>query len=348
MNPNSPRKISCFIAGMVSLAGLLIFIPVCLFLYPGYWWIPIPACILLSGLTYLFSLFYINRYIFKTFNPIYRTLFGIDYLKTGIRKSRDINALRAEVSREMEKWGREKSEEIDQLKQSEKYRKDFLGNVSHELKTPIFNIQGYILTLLDGGLEDPSINHLYLKRSERSINRMINIVEDLESISRLESGELKMELKDFNLIPLIQEVFELQEMIARQKAIRLIMDYPSSKPVLVYADRKRIMEALNNLVVNSIKYGKKKGRTIISLTEKEDLVYVQVSDNGLGMEEKELPRIFERFYRIDKSRSRDQGGTGLGLSIVKHIMEAHNQKITVRSVPDEGSTFTFSLKKSVR
>ena len=345
MNPRFPGKIPWYIAGVIFLAGMGLSLPLVYFFTPSYWWLSVSACLMLSAIVYLVVTFLLKQFIFENLNPVYHSLFGIDYSKTRYWKSRDTEALIHEVSRELARWSREKAEEIDQLKQAEKYRKEFLGNVSHELKTPIFNIQGYILTLLDGGIEDPGINRLYLERSERSINRMINIVEDLESISRLESGELKMELRDFNLITLIQEVFEMQEMMARQREIRLILEPPSSKNIRVLADRKRIMEAMNNLVVNAIKYGRKKGKVTIRLTDAEDTLLVEVIDNGIGIEEKELPRIFERFYRIDRSRSREQGGTGLGLSIVKHILEAHNQKITVRSSPGEGTTFTFGLRK---
>ena len=237
------------------------------------------------------------------------------------------------------------SEEIKKLRKTEKYRKDFLGNVSHELKTPIFNIQGYILTLLDGGIDDDSINKLYLKRAERSTNRLINIVEDLDAIARLESGGFKLNLESFNLVKVVEEVLEYQEMQAREKGIKIGFDGSYGKPIRVRADKKRIMEVIGNLVSNSIKYGRDGGKTTIGFLDTGENILVDITDNGIGMDEKNLPRIFERFYRVDKSRSRESGGTGLGLSIVKHIVQAHNQTITVRSRVGQGTTFLFSLDK---
>ncbi len=295
---------------------------------------------------YFFAFVFLNNFIFEKIKPIYRTIHSIntpgkDFYKALARKD-----IIAEVRNEVAIWAKNKANEIDQLKQLEKYRREFLGNVSHELKTPIFNIQGYVLTLLDGGLEDPAINKLYLERTEKSINRMINIVEDLEAISRLESGELKLEKEDFNIISLTKDVFEMQEMLAEKYEIKLVFRLHHEKAILVNADKKRITEAINNLIVNSLKYGKKHGKTVISFEEADDRILVEISDNGIGIGEKDIPRIFERFYRTDKSRSRDQGGTGLGLSIVKHIIEAHEQTISVRSRMGEGSTFSFTLDKA--
>jgi len=229
---------------------------------------------------------------------------------------------------------------------AKKFRKDFLGNVAHELKTPIFNIQGYILTLLDGGMEDESINKLYLKRAERSTNRMINIVEDLDSIARMDSGEFKLNPEPFNLVKTMEEVFEYQEMHARKRGIKISLDGNYSKPIRVRADKKKIIEVIDNLIGNSIKYGKEGGRISIGFTDTGDLILVNITDDGIGIDEQDLPRIFERFYRVDKSRSRESGGTGLGLSIVKHTIQAHNQTITVKSRVDKGTTFIFSLERA--
>jgi len=218
--------------------------------------------------------------------------------------------------------------------------------VSHELKTPIFNIQGYILTLIEGGLDDPKINMLYLKRTEKSIDRMVSIVEDLESITKLESGELKLNMVKFDIVKTVKDVFEMEHWQAKERSISLEIVNPPPKPVFVKADRNRILEVLTNLIVNGIKYGKKEGYVQVSFHDMDDNLMVEVSDNGIGIEKKHLSRVFERFYRADKSRSREQGGTGLGLSIVKHIIEAHNQSIHVRSVVDQGTTFNFTLEKA--
>lgn len=243
-------------------------------------------------------------------------------------------------------WAEERKNEIERLKKLEVYRKEFLGNVSHELKTPIFNIQGYVLTLLDGGLEDETINRDYLQRAERSIDRMITIIDDLEAISQLETGELQIEPERFDIVALAKDVVEAQELKATYKGIILTVQN-DDKPVFVFADRFRIRQVMVNLVVNSIKYGKQNGETKIRIYDMGDNVSVEVVDNGLGIEDKHLPRLFERFYRVDKSRSREQGGTGLGLAIVKHIIEAHYQTISVMSTVGVGTVFSFTLKKAI-
>jgi two-component system phosphate regulon sensor histidine kinase PhoR len=252
----------------------------------------------------------------------------------------------ADLNQEVKVWAVHQSEEIRKLRELEAYRKDFLGNVSHELKTPIFNIQGYLLTLMDGGMEDPGVNQLYLQRAEKSINRLINVVEDLDAIARLESGEFKLNLESFNLLKVVEEVIDDHEMAASARKIKLGFDASYSKAIKVKADKKRIVEVLNNLINNSIKYGREGGKTTIGFIDSGEKIMVDISDDGIGIEEKDLPRVFERFFRVDKSRSRESGGTGLGLSIVKHTIQAHKQTITVRSRVDEGSTFIFSLDKA--
>jgi two-component system, OmpR family, phosphate regulon sensor histidine kinase PhoR len=253
----------------------------------------------------------------------------------------EIVALKAEIMA----WADERKNEIDRLQKLEVYRKEFLGNVSHELKTPIFNIQGYISTLLDGGLDDKNVNKNYLARAEKSIDRMIHIIEDLESISQLETGELTIEPERFDIGILAKEVADAEEIRATAKGIMINLP-KDTVPVFVYADRFRIRQVLINLVVNSIKYGKEYGETKIRFHDMGLVISVEVTDNGIGITGEHLPRLFERFYRVDKSRSREQGGTGLGLSIVKHIMEAHNQVINVTSKEDVGTTFTFTLIKA--
>ncbi len=233
--------------------------------------------------------------------------------------------------------------EADLKKSLKDYRKEFMGNVYHELKTPIFNMQGYILTLLDGGLEDKSINRVYLERAEKNINRMISIVEDLESISGLESGALNLKKENFDIIKLIDDVIEATEMRASKHNIRIKKNKVKKNISMVSGDRKRIYQVLNNLIINSISYGNKGGVTSISVLPDGDRVLLKIKDNGIGISSADLPRIFERFYRVDKSRSRDSGGTGLGLAIVKHIIEAHGETVKVKSVPGKGSVFSFTL-----
>lgn len=251
-----------------------------------------------------------------------------------------------EVNKEFTDWMQGKTQEINQLRQMEKYRKEFLGNVSHELKTPIFNIQGYILTLLDGGIDDSNINLLYLKRTENSINRMISIIEDLESISKLEAGELDIKMENFNLFQLIEDVFDSQEIRAANKKIELKLNKAGNKQLMVKGDKHRLFQVFSNLIGNSISHGKQGGKTNVNFYDMDSRYLIEIKDNGVGIKPEDMPRIFERFYRTDKSRSREQGGTGLGLAIVKHLIEAHNQTINVTSSYGKGTGFTITLDKA--
>lgn len=309
-------------------------------------WNELLLTFLVSILTSLLLFFIINKLIFKKINQLHETV------KT-FRSSSDNPSSNPDytdneihnLDLEIHAWADDRKDEIERLKKLEVYRKEFLGNVSHELKTPIFNIQGYVLTLLDGGLEDPSINRNYLERAEKSIDRMITIVDDLEAISQLETGELQIEPERFDICMLAKDVADAQEMKATAKGIILTLP-EEPKPIFVYADRFRIRQVLVNLIVNSVKYGKEYGETKIRFYDVGENIMVEVADNGIGIEKEHLPRLFERFYRVDKSRSREQGGTGLGLAIVKHIIEAHNQTINVMSTEGAGTVFSFSLKKA--
>lgn len=296
--------------------------------------------------SYFLVRFLFVRFIEKSVNPIFKAIHTVTMSQKDLRNKIDSGDITSELNSEVKLWADNQTQEIRKLKQMERYRKDFLGNVSHEMKTPIFNIQGYILTLLDGGMDDRKINRLYLERAERSINRLISIVDDLESISRLESGEFKLQLEKFNIVKLVEDLFESQEMLARNFKVKLEFDSNYSKPIKVLADRKRIQEVIGNLLVNSIKYGNPNGKTTVGFIDTGDTIMVDVSDDGIGISEEDLPRIFERFYRVDKSRSRDSGGTGLGLAIVKHVIQAHNQTINVRSKEGKGTSFVFSLEKA--
>jgi two-component system phosphate regulon sensor histidine kinase PhoR len=308
--------------------------------------------IILFVITFLFvflvTSYFVGLLIEKRLKPIFKIIREVPVEE--VRRAREFSrqgSLNLDVNDEVSRWATLKQNEIKKLKELERYRKEFVGNVSHELKTPIFNIQGYILTLLDGGIDDPRINQLYLQRTVKSIDRMISIVEDLESINKLESGELKLKKENFNLIKLVEDVFEIELLMAQERKISLEFSTRVDKPVRVNADKKRIMEVISNLIVNSIKYGKRGGSVKVGFFDLDDHIVVEISDNGIGVDKEHLPRIFERFYRVDKHRSREQGGTGLGLAIVKHIIEAHEQTINVKSQPDVGTTFTFTLQKAV-
>jgi len=295
---------------------------------------------------YLIIYYSLNNFIIQKIKPIYKTIRNIDIDEKELYETIENRDIITEVNNQVLGWALKEKQQIKELKEQSKYRKEFLGNVSHELKTPIFNIQGYILTLLDGGLDDPSINRLYLERAEKNLNRIISIVEDLGTITKLESGELKLEYENFNLIKLVEEVFEIYEISANQRKIDLKIQSGAPKNVMVHADRKGISQVLSNLIENSVKYGKEHGVTVIDFYDMDKNYLIEVSDNGIGIDEHNLARIFERFYRVDKHRSRDQGGTGLGLSIVKHIIDAHNQTLNVRSQIGKGTSFAFTLRKA--
>ncbi len=248
--------------------------------------------------------------------------------------------------KEVEKFAKQRKTEIETLQVREAYRKEFMGNVSHELKTPLFTVQGYILTLLDGAMDNPEILAKYLNRANKGVERLIYIVNDLDMITKLEAGDLNLNYTNFDIVELVQSVFDLFEMKAAKKNIALTFDMNYTSPIWVHADKERIQQVLSNLIVNSIKYGKEDGTTEVSI---EDLIrnktIVRVTDNGEGIAQAHIPRLFERFYRVNKSGSRKEGGSGLGLAIVKHIIEAHHERIYVESDYRVGSEFSFTLEK---
>ena len=306
----------------------------------------LPANLLIFGVSYLIFRYTLEKFIYEKIKIIYKTIRNLKLPKSADRTIMKVGTL-DKVNQEVIEWSETKKMEIEELKKMAKYRREFLGNVSHELKTPIFNIRGYVLTLLDGGLEDTSINKEYLLRTEKSINRMIAIVEDLETISQLESSELQLIHSRFDILGLTREVIEFLEIKSKRKNKTISFGDNYEKPVFISADKERIRQVLINLIDNSIKYGNpENGRTKISFFDMDENILVEVTDNGSGIDVADLPRVFERFYRTDKGRSREQGGTGLGLAIVKHIIEAHDQTINVRSTPGIGTTFAFTVKKA--
>lgn len=300
-----------------------------------------------AGALFVFSFFVlqyrVERFIYRRVKKIYD---DVSLLESSSFRNKSITTDMATLTREVEKFARDKKIEIETLKIREEYRREFLGNVSHELKTPLFTVQGYLLTLLDGAMSDKTLRKKYLQRAEKGVERLIYIVQDLDMITKLEVGDLNLNYTKFNIVELIQNVFDLLEMKADKKGIMLMFDMKYIKPIMVYADQEKIQQVVTNLVVNSIKYGKENGTTEVSI---EDLVnnkvIVRIKDNGEGIAAKNIPRLFERFYRVDKSGARSEGGSGLGLSIVKHIIEGHDEKIYVESKYGEGSEFSFTLEK---
>lgn len=307
------------------------------------WLFLLIAAILLFFAVLLFVRHSVENFIYKKIRLLYKTIHNLKSPKQKINiEDNWLETAEAEVV----KWAEDKKNELENLRKSENYRRDFLGNVSHELKTPIFNIQGYVLTLLDGGLEDQSINREYLLRAEKNIERMITIVNDLEVISKLESETLKLVKEKFELSALAHDVVESYEIIAQQKNISSHIHNKLPGPVHVLADKEKIRQVLNNLVENAIKYGRQDGRVKITFYDMDEMVLVEISDNGIGIPQEDIPRIYERFYRTAHGKNIENKGSGLGLAIVKHIIEAHGQTINVRSSLGVGTTFGFTLQKT--
>lgn len=296
---------------------------------------------------YIFSFFVIQyrveRFIYRRVKKIYD---DVSLLDSTTFRSQPITTDMATLTREVKKFATDKKLEIETLKVREEYRREFLGNVSHELKTPLFTVQGYISTLLDGAANDKVLRKKYLERAEKGVERLIYIVKDLDMITKLETGDLNLEYADFDIVEIVKNVFDLLEMRAAKKNITLTFDTKYTKPIIVQADQDKIQQVVTNLVMNSIKYGREGGTTEVSI---EDLVknkvIVRITDNGEGIQKQHIPRLFERFYRVDKSGARSEGGSGLGLAIVKHIIEGHNEKMYVESQYGVGSEFSFTLEK---
>jgi len=345
----TPLKLAAAASVIITLAFSLVFIPSTLLIYGAIFWkVFFIAAAFLLVFVFVLTKVILEKFIYSRVRLIYKTIHDLKAIrkpeKSQVFTDEDILG---KANQEVLDWASDRKREIDDLKKLEKYRREFLGNVSHELKTPVFNIQGYVFTLLDGGLDDPEINRKYLIRTEQSVNRMISIIEDLESIAKLESGELKMEFDHFDIVALSREVIEFMEIKAENKSIRLFFAQAYDSPVMVFADRDRIQQVLTNLMANAINYSTDHGRVKVSFFDMDEHILVEVTDSGIGIPREEIPRIFERFYRGDKSRSRrfGEGGSGLGLAIVKHIIEAHKQTINVRSTLGVGTTFAFTLKK---
>ncbi len=301
----------------------------------------IPAFII----AFLIIQFRVETFIYKRIKRIYD---DVSLLESSSLASRTITTDMQTLTQEIEKFAKDKKIEIDTLKIREEYRKDFLGNVSHELKTPLFTVQGYILTLLDGAIEDKAVRKKYLQRANKGVERLIYIIKDLDLITKLEVGDLNLEFSNFNIIELIRNVFDLLEMKATKKNISLTFDMTYEAPIFVHADREKIQQVVTNLLENSVKYGNQNGTTEVSVENLiKNKVIIRVTDNGEGIQKQHIPRLFERFYRVDKSGSRSEGGSGLGLAIVKHIIEAHKEKIYVESAVGVGSEFSFTLEKAV-
>lgn len=344
---DSPKRLALFNAAIITLATAIAIIVTTSILNTFSALLTLIISIIVFGVSYAIIYSTLERFFYRKIKLIYKTIHNLKRPKGHKSQPYDMHQdVLEKVNIEVKEWADSQSKKIKDLEELADYRREFLGNVSHELKTPIFNIQGYVLTLLDGGLEDTNINRKFLLKTENSINRMITIVNDLEAISKLESGELLPKMKLFDIIVLTQEVIEFLEVKAKARNNKVTLRYPQERNVQVYADREKIRQVLTNLIENSIRYGKENdGNTTITFFDMDENILVEVTDDGIGIPDESIPRIFERFYRIDKARSRSHGGTGLGLAIVKHIIHSHNQTINVRSKIGVGTTFGFTLAK---
>ncbi|HMQ76833.1 MAG TPA: ATP-binding protein [Flavobacteriales bacterium] len=324
-------------------------VAVCAFLVTGPDDLPRTAQVLAMGgaamlASYPLLNYGLDRFIQGRIRGIYKTVQGLrgpSEAPVSVGPGEDVLG---RVEGEVAEWASARRSEITELKEREKFRREFIGNLAHELKTPIFNIQGYILTLLEGGLEDEKVNRDFLTRASHGVDRLIKIVEDLDLITKLESGVMDLRLHRIPLREVVEEALEDVELQAREKGITLVDKVPDE--LMVLGDKDRLIQVFVNLFVNGVNYGRPGGHCVVSVDDLDERVLVEVSDNGIGISEEHLPRLFERFYRVGKSRSRNEGGSGLGLAIVKHIVDAHGQSITVKSEEGRGSTFAFTLRKA--
>ena len=336
----NPYQFALISASLIAIGNYFI-----LLLFYGYTSKSLIISILIFIISFIIIQYRIQGFLFKRFKELYQDLDMLD--STQINKS-SISTDMDSLMENIEEFAKDKKIEIEALKLKEQYRKEFIGNVAHELKTPIFTIQGYISNLLDGAMDDKELLNKYLKRTDNSVERLSYIIKDLDLITQLESSTMNLNISSFNMIDLIFNIFDHLEIKSSKRNIKLVFDKKYNNEILVSADKERIGQVLTNLLVNSINYGRDKGTTEVSINDltKEKLI-VRVTDNGEGISKKHFPRLFERFYRVDISRSRKHGGSGLGLAIVKHIIDAHNENIYINSKPGVGSEFSFTLQKSL-
>ena len=334
---NQPFNIALFLGGICFVSALFfgVFFGVNLSLL-------ILVCIIFGLLIFWISKRLIEKFIYSKIKLLFDKVLKINFENSQLDPHGDPFS---SLDEKIEKYIEAKKIAEEEQQSHQNFRKEYIGNIAHELKTPIFNIQGYVLTLLDGGLEDENINRDYLQRASNSVDRIINIIEDLDLITRLDSGDIPLNIKSFDFVSLLKELNSSIELLAKENEIDLFIKTDYKKPIQVEGDKDKLFQVLMNLAVNAIKYGKANGKLKIIVSELHNKYLVEVIDDGLGISEENLPRIFERFYRADKSRGRKLGGSGLGLAIVKHIIEAHKQTITVSSKINEGSTFAFTLLK---
>ncbi|HEY8387489.1 MAG TPA: HAMP domain-containing sensor histidine kinase [Parasegetibacter sp.] len=338
----SPRQLSAFTAFILSVP-----ISLGLYVFERQWWIGAAAFVIVFIGSYALVSIVLQRFIYRKLKLIYKYIYQTKASKKEEMYYKYILPQKSidEVRQDVEKWADQKKQEIELLKQNESYRKEFLQNLAHEFKTPIFAIQGYVDTLLHGAMNDPEVNKKFLENTSKNVERLVHLINDLDEISTLERGEQLLYKQNFVIQDLVKEVFDSLSLKLQRRELKYGIKKGCEQPITVYADKEKIRQVITNLVQNASKYGKSGGSITASMYHTDGKhVLVEISDDGIGIEEEHLVRIFERFYRTDKARSRDKGGTGLGLSICKHIVEAHGQTIHARSTPDVGTTIGFTLE----
>lgn len=337
----TPQQIAAINAITIAIIGSIANV-----FFIRIWWVPLGTFLVLFIIAYFLTLFFIQRFIYRKIKLIYKFIYQTKATKREEFYYKEIlpqNSIEA-VSDDVEKWAAQRKAEIEMLQKNEAYRKEFLQNLSHEFKTPVFAIQGYVDTLLNGALNNPEVNKKFLENAARNIDRLVNLIEDLDEISKLESGEIQLQKSNFVIQDLIKEVYETLSIKSAVKNIQCSIKKGCESPIMVHADKEKTRQVLINLIDNAIKYGNMNGHVEASIYNTDETnILIEISDDGIGIAEEHLSRIFERFYRTDYGRSRNIGGTGLGLAICKHIVEADGHTIHVRSKPDVGTTFGFTL-----
>ncbi len=345
MRQLTTRQVAVFAALLVAVVAagataLLIERPE---LFTSDWWIAIAAAVTF-GAAYLAFHFAIERFVHNRIKVLYRTVHDLKRSRDPVGGPQPKGDGLSRVNAEVMEWASERRSEIKELREREQFRREFIGNLAHELKTPIFNIQGYVLTLLEGGLEDDKVNRDFLMRANNGVDRLMKIVEDLDMITKLESGIMELRPARLDLHEAVTETIKSLELRATERGMRLVNEVATDTEAL--GDRDKLGQVLVNLLNNAISYGKQGGTCTVTSYLLGNQVVVEVADDGIGVSAEHLPRLFERFYRVGKSRARNEGGSGLGLAIVKHIMDAHGQSISVKSEEGKGTTFTFTLQQA--
>jgi len=342
-NP-SPRFLSSVTALLISTVNALLSLTL-----ESAWYVPLIVFAVTFPIVYWLYYYTLQRFIYRKIKLIYKFIYQTkatkkeEFFYENILPQKSLE----EVGKDVERWASQKKNEIELLRANEQFRKEFLMNLAHELRTPIFTVQGYVDTLANGALNDPDVNHKFLTNASKGIDRLVRLVDDLDEISKLESGRIPIVQESFVIQDLIKDVYEELSLFAKERNIQFEFKKGTERPINVYADKPKIKQVLVNLVENAIKYGNEGGIITAGCYDVDEKhSYIEISDNGPGISEEHLARIFERFYRADRSRSRTIGGTGLGLAIVKHIVEAHGQTVTARSTPGVGSSFGFTLERA--